>query len=117
MFKALYLSLFKYIIASRKKSSVPLCTGQRFLSTVHPATNIIDSILGKLRIRNENVRMDGHADPCRINDKVQLDLYRKIIFGRNINKCTEIKKTIETIVEFLGIFLIIGNYHPITCPM
>ena len=36
--------------------------------------------------------MDGHADPCRINDKVQLELYRKIILGRNINKCTEIKK-------------------------
>lgn len=55
--------------------------------------------------------MDGHADPCRINDKVQLDLYHKVILGRNINKCTEIKKkTIETIVEFLRNFLIIGNY-------
>ena len=52
----------------------------------------MDSILGKLRIRSENERMDGHADPCRINDKVQLELYRKIILGRNIKKCTEIKK-------------------------
>ena len=86
MFKALYLSLLKYSIASQKKSS-HFARDNASLYTVHPATNIIDSILGK-----ENIRMDGHADPSRIHDKVQLDLYRKIIFGRNINKCTEIKK-------------------------